>query len=83
MNWPDKIKSLASLITRTGPLWDGTRLSGYADQGPYYCGNCVHLHGHDACTHPAVIADPETRKRDGLAIVNASHGCCEFVEPPK
>lgn len=85
MTWPEKITALQSLLKRTGSLWTGTRLSGYAESGPYHCGNCIYLVGHNQCKHPVVIADPEILghgyPRNILPIVNAAHGCCEFVEP--
>lgn len=83
MSWTDKIRALKSLISRTGPLWTGTRLSGYAESGPYHCGNCKWLVAPDRCGHPIVIADMEISHRDTLPEVNAVRGCCEFVEPKR
>lgn len=84
MDWKRKLAGLKSLIAEVGPLWSGTRLSGYAEQGPYSCGNCRFLVGFDRCIHSAVKADPQTTKGfDGLPVVNAARGCCEFVEPRK
>lgn len=98
MTWPEKIEALKRLMATTGRLWTGTRLSGYSEEGPYSCGNCRYLldagrpafsPGRGAptfarCEHPAVKADPATKKdAGGWPIVNAARGCCEFVEPPK
>lgn len=82
MDWPHKISALTVLLKHTGPLWQGTRLSGYGNRGPYHCGDCIYLRGRGSCTHPAVLADEEMPKRDGLAMVDAAKGCCEFVTPP-
>ena len=88
MTWNEKITALKLFILRIDPLWTGTKLSGYAESGPYHCGNCVWLASPDKCTHPIVGADMEVLHRPGrpvsqLPIVNASRGCCEFVEPRK
>ena len=83
MEWPEKIVELRALVKRTGPLWTGTSLSGYAADGPYHCGHCRYLVGKDGCSHPAVQADPEVPKAAGLPIVDAARGCCEFVDPKR
>ena len=81
MLWYEKIRDLKDFISKVGRLWTGTQLSGYAESGPYHCGNCRHLHGYDECLHPVVLADYEMKRRGALPVVNAAHGCCEFVEP--
>lgn len=79
--WGVKIHALKDLLQRVGTLWTGTTLSGYADQGPYHCGECKYLEG-ETCKHPAVKADPQVKKNsDGMPVVNAERGCCEFVDP--
>jgi hypothetical protein len=36
-SWLKKISALKRLISEVGPLWPkSTRLSGYAESGPYY-----------------------------------------------
>lgn len=82
MTWGQKIAALKTFIRRVGPLWTGTKLSGYAAGGPYSCGHCRYLVLRNQCGHPVVQADPETKKTaDGLALVDSVHGCCEFVDP--
>lgn len=95
-NWHKKIFGLKKLISLVGPLWPkSTRLSGYAENGPYHCEDCSFLRrGADGkifkdskggrCHHPVVIADPEVKKDEsGIPIVNIQHGCCEFVDQEK
>ncbi|HZS43344.1 MAG TPA: hypothetical protein VFA52_03975 [Candidatus Paceibacterota bacterium] len=96
-SWLKKISALKRLISEVGPLWPkSTRLSGYAESGPYHCEDCVYLkgkkegeifvdkEGQGRCMHPVVIADRETKKdKNFLPIVNIQKGCCEFVEPPE
>ena len=91
------IAGLKDLVAKYGPVWpDSTKLAGYAEKGPYHCGDCEYLKGlkHGApsrdaqgrgrCHQAVMLADPETRKdANGLAIVNIETGCCEFVEPIK
>ena len=95
-SWLKIISKLKKLLEETGPLWpDSTKLAGYAEKGPYNCGNCEYLRGLKAgnvfkdedgmgrCTQSVMIADPEVKKdKNGLPIVNIQFGCCEFVEPP-
>ena len=81
MDWQGKIAALKELLKRTGRLWTGTELSGYAANGPYHCGNCRYLIGVDGCRHPVVNADPQIARSASLPIVDAARGCCEFVEP--
>ena len=65
----------------------GTKLSGYAEDGPFHCEDCVHKPKPDVaiCTHPIVVADPEMAKRrvPGGVRINLTTGCCRYVRPPK
>lgn len=83
MTWPERIAALKALLKRTGRLWTGTELSGYAADGPYHCGDCRFLIGVDGCGHSVVQADPEVPHAGGLPIVDPARGCCEFVDPRK
>lgn len=92
--WLKIIKGLQQLVERLGPIWpSSTRLSGYAEDGPYHCEDCPWLRGRTTgrvfkdssnkgrCHHPVVLADKQVRKDvEGFAVVNIEHGCCEFVE---
>lgn len=97
-SWFKKIAGLKRLIAQVGPLWPSpsTELSGYAEDGPYHCEDCVYLkgkkddnifrdeNGKGRCGHPVVIKDPDVKKdKSLLPIINIEKGCCEFVEPPK
>lgn len=96
-SWLKKIGLLKKLLEKTGPLWpDSTKLAGYAENGPYHCGDCEYLkglkigkvfedeEGHGRCNHPVMISDEQVEKDSkGLPIVNIQVGCCEFVEPVK
>ena len=64
-------------------MWpDSTKLSGYAENGPYHCGKCKFLEGTKTCIHPVVNADDQVKKdSDGKPVVDAAKGCCEFVDP--
>jgi hypothetical protein len=96
MTWSKKIALLKRLIEQVGSLWPrSTKLAGYAEAGPYFCGMCEYLkrdengnpvkflEGKGRCNQEVMIVDPETKKSNGLAIVNIERGCCEFVEPFK
>jgi hypothetical protein len=65
----------------------GTPQSGYAESGPYHCGQCIHKPSKDSsyCNHPKVVADPMNAKRkvNGLVQIDREHGCCEYVRPKK
>ena len=93
---PAVLTQLKAFVGRVGRIWSGTKLSGYAADGPYHCYNCEYLKkseygerfydesGRGRCTHIAVKADPEVLKDDkGLPIINVVSGCCEFVEPER
>ncbi|VVB52067.1 Uncharacterised protein [uncultured archaeon] len=97
-NWPRKIEGLKRLIGEVGSLWPSpsTKLSGYAEDGPYHCEDCIYLRkdasggpvvafdGTGRCSQAVMLVDPQVRHdSEGKAIVNIQHGCCEFVEPPK
>lgn len=75
------------------PLWTGTPISGYAERGPYHCGECKYLkgrteglpyrgpEGRGRCTHPIIAIDPRIKvDEQGRKIVNIERGCCEFVD---
>ncbi len=82
MGWPKKIEGLRELIREVGSLWPGsTRLSGYAERGPYHCGMCKYFDGVGYCNQPVVLADKQVEQEDGKAMVDGANGCCEFVEP--
>lgn len=94
-SWLKKIAALKRLLSEVGTLWPkSTKLSGYAEQGPYNCGICEYAKGMKAgnifrdedgkgrCLHSVVIADKEVSKdKNLLPIINLERGCCEFVEP--
>src|SRR6266436_6940245 len=74
-SWLKIIGRLKRLIADVGPLWpDSTRLSGYAESGPYHCGDCGYLkglkegnvfkdeNGKGRCNQTVVIADKEVKK---------------------
>ncbi len=92
-SWLKKIAALKRLLREVGPLWPkSTKLSGYSEQGPYHCGDCVYLKKKDGdafkdadgkgrCLHSVVMADAQVKKDEKmLPIINIEHGCCEFVE---
>lgn len=81
MTWPERIAALKALLKKTGRLWTGTELSGYAADGPYHCGNCRYFYAPDGCGHLAVKEDPDVPHAGGLPVVDAARGCCEFVDP--
>jgi hypothetical protein len=81
MTWPEKIAALKALLKKTGRLWTGTELSGYAADGPYHCGNCRYFYAPNGCGHLAVKEDPGVPHAAGLPVVDAARGCCEFVDP--
>jgi hypothetical protein len=91
---PLLISGLGSLgQPRLGSIYDetGTKESGYADQGPYSCKNCIHKTASDEpfCIHPKVIGDPDLQNR--LVMIDMrpaikvclEHGCCTYVRPPE
>ena len=97
-NWPKIIRGLKRLVRDNGPVWPepSTKLAGYAEDGPYRCGNCEYLLGIDKgeifkdegglgrCKQIVMIADSDVKKDSkGRPIVDIENGCCEFVEPPK
>lgn len=66
----------------------GTEVSGYEEQGPYHCEDCVHKTAMDEpfCIHPVVIVDPKMKNRlkkisgRTVAKVNLERGCCKYVK---
>lgn len=93
MDLKGRIEALSALLIQTGRLWTGTKLSGYAENGPYHCDDCIFLKGRkegkiweDAegkgrCNNAFTVADEEVKHdEEGLAIVNIKKGCCEFVD---
>jgi hypothetical protein len=76
---------------RMGSIYDelGTPESGYSEDGPFHCSDCVHKIKFDEpfCTHPKVIGDSELQERlvqiDGRPVVkiNMERGCCRYVRP--
>jgi hypothetical protein len=78
---------------RMGSIYDetGTKESGYAEQGPYHCEDCIHKTASDEpfCIHPKVIGDPDLQNR--LVMIDMrpaikvclEHGCCTYVRPPE
>ena len=98
ITWPQKIRGLKKLLSSVGRLWPkpSTMLSGYAEGGPYHCGDCEYLkgleegqtfvdeNGKGRCTMTVVMVDTEAKKDEkGRPIVDIQKGCCEFVEPLK
>lgn len=84
---------LGSLVMPSmGSIYDetGTPCSGYAENGPYHCEDCIHKTAPDEpfCIHPKVIGDPALQ--DCLVMINGrpatkicmEHGCCRYVRPP-
>ena len=65
----------------------GTPQSGYAEDGPYHCKDCIHKPSKESsyCNHPEIVADPRNAKRkvNGLIQINREHGCCRYVKPKK
>lgn len=65
----------------------GTLSSGYSEQGPFSCSNCIHKPEKDApfCNHPVVVADPDRQafRQGDLVQINLKKGCCRFVKPPE
>lgn len=62
----------------------GTKLSGFADGGPFHCGNCV-FNENGYCTHPKVMRDPELddRKTSNGLVKIGPNDCCNYVVPKK
>lgn len=97
-DWPKIITGLKRLISEVGELWPkSTKLSGFASDGPYYCGMCEYLkrdpagkpildvNGFARCLQEVVKADPQMPKDQNLLpiIHSPSVQCCEFVERDK
>ena len=96
-SWLRIISRLKRLIADVGPLWpNSTKLAGYAENGPYFCGMCEYLKGlkdgdvfkdedgKGRCSQSVMIADAEVKKDEkGRPVVDIEKGCCEWVEPFK
>ena len=73
----------------------GTRLTGFYNDGPATCMDCVHRTPHsqredgtqaDSCKHPLVVADPELKDKrlpDGTIEVDADDWCMFARKPRK
>lgn len=63
---------------------EGTAISGYAENGPYHCEDCIHRQGK-RCYHPIVAIDPAVKKgresSGGWVEINIEKGCCRYVNP--
>jgi broad specificity phosphatase PhoE len=68
----------------------GSPVSGYGEEGPYHCEDCIHRTSPDSafCIHPVVIADPDLADSlvqiggQNAVQINLEKGCCRFVHPP-
>jgi len=75
-NWPKIIRGLKRLVRDNGPVWPepSTKLAGYAEDGPYRCGNCEYLLGIDK-----MISEGHTielvNKRRGFAASHTWENC--------
>lgn len=88
---PTLINKWRLFVEHVGQLWMGSKLTGYAETGPYHCGDCRHLvgklegdvyrdpAGEGRCDHQLVKLDPEVKRDEYGAIVNIEKGCCDFV----
>ena len=67
----------------------GTPQSGYAEDGPYHCKDCIHKPSKTAsyCNHPKIVNDPKNEKRKvpgkSLIQIDLEKGCCKYVRPKK
>ena len=78
---------------RMGSILDhtGTPESGYEENGPYHCEDCIHKTNKDEpfCIHPKVVGD--SKLQDRLVLIDnrpavkicMEHGCCEYVNQAK
>jgi len=90
----DRLVQAWLLFVRSIPqLWTGSKVSGYAEGGPYHCGDCKYAkgrkegmpwrdgQGRGRCGHPVIEQDSAVRvDEQGRKIINLEHGCCEFVD---
>lgn len=80
-------------VTQIGQLWTGSRISGYAEGGPYHCMDCKwakgrttglpfrDANGKGRCGHPIIQLDPKVKiDTQGRKIINLERGCCELVD---
>jgi hypothetical protein len=96
-SWLKIIGKLKKLVADVGNIYPegSTPIAGYGEDGPYHCEDCGFLKGQKAgdifkaedgtgrCNHPAMIADPKTKKDKSLIIVDIEHGCCAFNDQQK
>jgi hypothetical protein len=96
-SWLKIIGKLKKLVADVGNIYPegSTPIAGYGEDGPYHCEDCSFLKGQKAgdifkaedgtgrCNHPAMIADPKTKKDKSLVIVDIEHGCCAFNDQQK
>lgn len=70
----------------------GDPLTGYEENGPYHCEDCVHRLSKtsNVCVHPMIKANPKLANRrvveNGKVIgvkVNLEIGCCSYVKQPE
>jgi hypothetical protein len=91
MDWSDGIPGTEALgQPLMGSIYDeaGTKVSGYAEDGPYHCEDCIHKTAPDEpfCIHPCVLGDPALQNRvmliDNRPVVkiNMERGCCKYVK---
>jgi hypothetical protein len=85
------VNGLDKLAQSSSYAEQGTPASGYEENGPYHCDNCIHKTAPDEpyCNHPEVVADKKLKDRlvniDGHNVVkiNMERGCCKFVNQSK
>lgn len=70
----------------------GDPITGYEENGPYHCEDCVHRLSKTSniCIHPMIKANPKLANRRVMengkvkgVKVNLEIGCCSFVKQPK
>jgi 2,3-bisphosphoglycerate-dependent phosphoglycerate mutase len=87
---PDGYKAMP-IFRKSDEAEVGTKASGYSEDGPFHCEDCIHLTepGQPLCIHPEILKDPElqdklTQSGSQPAIeINLEQGCCRFVNPGK
>jgi hypothetical protein len=81
------VKSNLSVRAKVPLEGVGTKATGFVEKeyGPFRCGHCVWFafaKDSGRCHHPKVIADPEVKKSDGLAVVGQDD-CCNLFRPTR